>query len=152
VDTSSIDHPQSVTATLSLAFERVTQIQPTIMELLYLFAFLHPDTISDEMLQQGAPVLEAPLQQLVADSLKFDMALENLLNFSLVHRHADTTTLSIHRIVQAVLKDQLSQEQQRSVGNRGSTPGQPRLPRCPFQQLGHLPSIPYSGSAMRRIY
>jgi len=27
--------------------------------------------------------------------------------------HADTTTLSIHRIVQAVLKDQLSQEQQR---------------------------------------
>jgi len=107
------DHRQSVTATLSLAFEQATQIQPTIMELLYLFAFLHPDAISDEMLMQGAPALETPLQQLVADSLEFDMALENLLNFSLVHRHADTTTLSIHRIVQAVLKDQLSQEQQR---------------------------------------
>jgi tetratricopeptide (TPR) repeat protein len=105
-------HPQSVTATLSLAFERATKIQPAIMQLLYLFAFLHPDTISDEMLMKGAPTLEAPLQQLVGDPLEFDMALENLLNFSLVHRHADTTTSSIHRIVQAVLKDQLTTEQQ----------------------------------------
>ncbi len=106
-------HEENVTATLSLVFKEVYQINPNAMELLRLFAFLHPDTISDEMITQGASDLNQALQALAIDPMALDDAIAILLDFSLVHRHTDRTTLSIHRIVQAVLKDELTQEQQR---------------------------------------
>ena len=107
------DHPQPVTITLSLAFEQVLQNDPSAMELLYLFAFFHPDAIPDEMIVQGATELEPPLQELAADPLALDDAIAILFKFSLIRRRADTTTLSIHRIVQTVLRDSLPDAQQR---------------------------------------
>lgn len=106
-------HPQSVTTTLSLAFEQINQVHPGTLALLRLFSFLHPDLIPDEMIIQGAPDLPPPLQTLAADPLALNDAIALLLRFSLIHRRADTTTSSIHRIVQAVLRDSLSLDQQR---------------------------------------
>lgn len=106
-------HPQSVVTTLSLTFNDITNISPATLELLHLLAFLHAEGIPDEMIVQGAPDLNEALRTLAADPLALDTALATLLNFSLVHRHADTTTLSIHRIVQEVLKERLPLEEQR---------------------------------------
>ncbi len=106
-------HEKDVTATLLLAFQEVNHVHAGAMELLRLFAFLHPDTIPDEMITQGATNLNQPLQTLATNSMALDDAIATLLDFSLVHRRADRTTLSIHRIIQDVLKDQLTQEQQR---------------------------------------
>ncbi len=98
-------HPQSVSATLTLTFEQVAQVNPVAMDVLRLFAFLHPDAISDEMIVDGAAFLDEPLRSLAVDPLALDTAIATLLDFSLVLRRADTTTLGIHRIVQAVLRD-----------------------------------------------
>jgi tetratricopeptide (TPR) repeat protein len=106
-------HDLPVSVTLSQAFKKVTRINPAAMELLHLFAFLHPDGIPDEMLTYGASELNESLQELAADPLDLDAAISTLLRFSLVHRHADTTTLSIHRIVQAILKEDLTPTLQR---------------------------------------
>ncbi len=110
---SSESHPESVTATLDLAFEQVRKVNPLAMQLLYLFAFLHFDAIPDEMLIQGGIELDEPLKALALDPLALDAALATLLGFSLVHGRTDTTLLRIHRIVQAVLRDSLSADQQR---------------------------------------
>jgi tetratricopeptide (TPR) repeat protein len=104
-------HPDSVMVTLALAFDKVTRKQATNLDLLHLLAFLHPDTIPDEMIVQGAGELNEPLRSLAARPLLLNQALADLLSFSLVHRCADTTTLRIHRIVQTVLVDTLTIEQ-----------------------------------------
>ena len=46
---SGQDHPESVTTTFSLSFEKVKTLNPTAAELLEFCAFLHPDAIPEEM-------------------------------------------------------------------------------------------------------
>jgi tetratricopeptide (TPR) repeat protein len=104
-------HPDSVMITLSLAIEKVTQKHPANLDLLRQFAFLHPDAIPDELLIHGAFTLNEPLQSLANQPLALHQALADLRCFSLIHHSADTTTLRIHRIVQAVLTDTLTAEQ-----------------------------------------
>jgi len=54
----------SVTVALSLNFEKVNRAHPDALKLLQLFAFLYHDTISAEMIEQGAHALDSPLQKL----------------------------------------------------------------------------------------
>jgi tetratricopeptide (TPR) repeat protein len=106
-------HPQSVTITLMLAFEHVARKHPVNLEFLHLLAFLHPDAIPETLLTQGRLELQEPLQSLIARSLAFNQALADLRRFSLISHGADRTVLQIHRIVQDVLIDTLTPEQQR---------------------------------------
>lgn len=101
------DHPQSVAATLSLAYEQVKQANPAAAELVLWCAFLNPSEIPEELLTAGAAQLEPALQQVVADPYQFDLAIATLRSFSLVNRDAGTHTLSLHRLVQDVLKDRI---------------------------------------------
>ena len=110
---SSQNHPDSVTVTLTLAIEKVTQQRVTNLPLLYLLSFLHPETIPYELLVDGAGELSEPLHTLAAHPLTLNEALADLHSYSLVHHLADSTTLRIHRIVQAVLIDSLPRREQR---------------------------------------
>jgi tetratricopeptide (TPR) repeat protein len=105
-------HPKSVSATLSLAFEQVARKHQAAMELLRLFAFLHPDAIPEKMIAQGMVELSDSLQALVRDPLAFDSTIALLRRFSLIRHYTDTTALSMHRVVQAVLRDALLPEEQ----------------------------------------
>ena len=107
------DHPESVTTTFSLSFRKVAQANPASIELLKLFAFLHPDAIPEEIITEGAPDLGAILRPVAADPNKLNIAIAELLKYSLVHRNAETKTMSIHRLVQAVLKDEMKEDAQR---------------------------------------
>jgi tetratricopeptide (TPR) repeat protein len=106
-------HPDSVRVTLSLAFEKVTQQCPAAQDLLYLFAFLHPDAIPVEVIEQGAEILDGPLQKLATDVVEQDEAITTLLDYSLVHYGSSRIMLSMHRMVQSMLRDRLTEEQQR---------------------------------------
>ncbi len=110
---SNQNHPDSVTITLTLAIEKVVQQQVVNLYLLRLLSFLQPDAIPYELLVDGASVLHEPLRSLVARPLALNEALADLHNYALVQHLADTTTLRIHRIIQAVLIDALPRRQQR---------------------------------------
>lgn len=107
------NHPDSVTITLTLAIEQVTQQQPINLHLLHLLAFLQPDAIPYELLVDGADELNEPLRSLAARPLALNDALADLHNYALIYHLADTTMLRIHRIIQAVLIDSLPRRQQR---------------------------------------
>ena len=79
--------------------------QPAAVELLRLCAFLHPDAIPEEIITEGAPDLGPVLQSIASDPFNLNEAIGALLSFSFVHRDPAAKTLSIHRLVQAVLKD-----------------------------------------------
>ena len=104
------DHPASVATTWSLAFASVEQAKPAAADLLRLCAFLYPDAIPEDMLRKGLTELEPPLQALGTDDMAFHEAVRIVGTFSLLRRDVSTQTLSIHRLVQAVLIEAMSQE------------------------------------------
>lgn len=116
--TSGGAHPASVASTVRLAVEQVEHAHPAAAELLQICACLQPERIPEEMLGMGAPHLGPVLGPLVADPVQFDLALAALRRFSLISRHPETSTLSLHRLVQAVLQDQLDERSKRLWSER----------------------------------
>ncbi len=102
------DHPESVATTWSLSLEKVEQKNPAAAELLRFCAFLHPDAIPEEILTSGAKHLGPVLQPVASDSLLLNNAIAVLWSYSLISRDPKERTLTIHRLVQAVLKDAMN--------------------------------------------
>jgi tetratricopeptide (TPR) repeat protein len=107
------DHPQPVATVWSLSFQRIAERSPAAADLLRLCAFLAPDAIQEEMLIQGASTLPSTLAETVADGYQLDRAIETLRAYSFVTRDATAKALTIHRLVQTVLRDSLSVIQHR---------------------------------------
>ncbi|GHP00567.1 tetratricopeptide repeat protein [Reticulibacter mediterranei] len=100
-------HPDSVSTTLSLSVQRIAKTHPAAEDLLHLCAFLHPEAIAEEMLVAGASHLGPRLGAVVADPYQLHLVLAALRSASLVTRSPATHTLAVHRLVQAVLADQM---------------------------------------------
>lgn len=97
-----IGHEASVATTFSLAFERVEALNPAAADLLCACALLANEAIPDEIFREGASHLGSLLS---ASQVSWDMAIDVLHDYSLVQRNAEARTLTIHRLVQAVIKD-----------------------------------------------
>jgi tetratricopeptide (TPR) repeat protein len=106
------EHPDSVVTTFFLAFERVRRENPAAVDLLRLCAFLAPDAIPEALITNEAVQLGEPLRSVVEDPWAFNEAIEILRRLSLIQRHAESKVLSVHRLVQTVLKDAMSKELQ----------------------------------------
>jgi tetratricopeptide (TPR) repeat protein len=106
------DHPEPVATTWSLSFEKVEQANRPAADILRLCAYLAPDAIPEEIIGEGALELGPPLASLAADRLELDEALRELRKFSLIRRTPETRTLSIHRLVQAVIRDSMEEQEQ----------------------------------------
>ncbi len=106
------DHPASVQTTLSLSLQQVEQRSLVAAEILRFCAFLVPDAIPEEVIAVGFPACSEHLQALAVDPWQLDEAIAVLGNYSLVHRNSATNTLSLHRIVQAVVQDSLPRQEQ----------------------------------------
>jgi len=103
------DYPKEVATTRSVAFETVSN-NPDAKLLLNVFAFLNPDGILVEFLEAAVASDVAGLQQLkrtITNTITFIDALAELEQFSLISRSTDRGTISIHRLVQAVVQDNL---------------------------------------------
>ena len=98
------EHPESVATTWSLAFEKVAQKNPAAIELLQLCAFLSPDNIPEELITAGAPNLSPTLRAIADNPIAINAAISTLLQYSLIRRDAKNNALSIHRLVQSVLR------------------------------------------------
>ncbi|HEY7419167.1 MAG TPA: FxSxx-COOH system tetratricopeptide repeat protein [Ktedonobacteraceae bacterium] len=101
------DHPQSVDATVAFAVERVQAQAPAAVDLLRLCAFLCPENIPQELFVCKAGSASGP--KLSFDPLEWDEVLGVLRRYSLITRQAEEGLLSLHRLVQVVLKAQMDQ-------------------------------------------
>jgi len=95
------------------SFEKIEKISPAAAELLRFCAFLHPDAIPEELIINGAAELGPTLQPVATDPISLDATLVILRKFSLVRRNPGKSMLSMHRLVQTVLQDSMSEETQR---------------------------------------
>jgi TIR domain/AAA domain len=82
--------------------------------LLQLCAFLAPEGIPDEFIMQAAPELGELLSPVADDPLLLDQAIKSLVRYSLLEREEQSgmafTMLSIHRVLQLVLLDEMDKD------------------------------------------
>ncbi|WP_242527562.1 FxSxx-COOH system tetratricopeptide repeat protein [Ktedonosporobacter rubrisoli] len=116
--TLTTNHPHSVATTLLLSCQQVEQHNPGALELLRHCAFLFPDTIPEELFVVGAPYLSQEIGSVASDSYRFDQALAALRLFSLIRRHPETQTLSIHRLIQVILLAEMSKQERAEYQRR----------------------------------
>lgn len=114
----TMEHPASVIATISLCVERVRQRNPAALELLLCCAFLHPDAIYEEILRTGASALGPSLTEVVSQPLLFDDALATLRAVSLLYRNTKNKQLTLHRLIQVILRESLTRPVQRLWAER----------------------------------
>lgn len=79
-------------------------------ELFRLFAFLAPDNIPLDIIVEYRKELPEHLKEFLEDELKCNNAMGELLSYSLIGRSGDD--ISVHRLVQAVVRDLLPSEKQ----------------------------------------
>ncbi len=117
-DRLSSEYPYTVATTWALSFQQVEQANPAAAELLRLCAFLAPDAIAEEIITEGASHLGPVLSPVAADPLALNDTVEVLRRYSLVRRNPTTKILTIHRLVQVVLKDGMDNKTQRHWAKR----------------------------------
>jgi len=113
-----LDYSETVATTWSLSFQQVEQQSPAAADVLRHCAFLAADAIPEELLTRGAAELGAVAGAEVSDPFQLNAALEVLRRYSLVRRDGSTHLLSIHRLVQAVLRESMDQQTQRVWAER----------------------------------
>ena len=106
------DHP-SVTVTFKLAFEKVAAASATAADLVRACAFLAPDAIPEEIFSEGATAFGEPLNTLAESKLALTKAIAEAARFSLISRNPQAKTLTIHRLVQEVLRSAMDNNSQR---------------------------------------
>lgn len=109
-----LDHPASVVTTWSLSFEKVEQANAAAVSLLRLAAFLHPEAIPEELFREGSPLLGEQPEAGAPDPFSWHEAIRAASAYSLLKRNSEEQTFSLHRLVQAVLRERMS-EQEREV-------------------------------------
>lgn len=111
-DRLSPDYPESVASTWLLSFQKIEQTNVAAAQLLSFCAFLDPDAIPEAIITEGATKFGPVLQEAASDPLQLNAAIEELLRYSLLQRDPSTRSLTIHRLVQAVLKSRMDRETQ----------------------------------------
>ena len=101
------DYLDTVATTWSLAMEEVSKKSPAAADLLNICAFLAPDEISPGMLGEGAEFIPEPLASTAADRLAMNRVISVLRRYSLID--ASGESISVHRLVQAVVRDRMSE-------------------------------------------
>lgn len=87
------------------------------MESQYQTYHLPTDAIPEEVVTKGAPDLGPALGKLT-DDVALDAPISILRRYSLIDQHAETHTMAIHRLVQAVLVDGMDSDTQRAWAER----------------------------------
>ncbi len=114
----SRDHPASVSTTFTLAITATAGRHPAVWDLLQVCALIQPDAIPEELFRQGAEHLGATLKAVCGDTLAWDGIVAVACSYSLLSRQPEEQTLSMHRLVQAVLLDTMTDTEREQWSTR----------------------------------
>jgi tetratricopeptide (TPR) repeat protein len=110
------DYPTPVGATYALTLERLREEAPGAAQLLDVCAFFGAEPISVDLLWDGRSAeLPSPLDQTLRDRIQLRRALREISRYALARVDAVNDQLTVHRLVQVVLRSRLSEQQQRQT-------------------------------------
>jgi tetratricopeptide (TPR) repeat protein/CO dehydrogenase nickel-insertion accessory protein CooC1 len=107
------DYPMPVVATWNLSFERLKERSPAAVRLLQLCAFFSPGPISMDLLysdEMNASLL--PFDATLTEKLMLGRVIRDISRYALIKVDQGSNSLQMHRLVQAVIRSQMSEEEQ----------------------------------------
>ena len=108
-----LDYAKPVVAAWNLSIDRLRQQSPASVRLLQILAFCSADPISATLLYSDA-MLECllPYDGTLSQKLMIGRVIREISRFALVKVDRSTNSVQIHRLVQAVIRSQMSEEEQ----------------------------------------
>jgi hypothetical protein len=109
----SADYQRSVAAAWNVPLAKLRASHPAALQLLQVCAFFGPEPISRSLFTavRNAPVPE-DLGNALSQPIKLNLAIREISRYSLARLDHRSNTLQLHRLVQTVLKNQLSEAEQ----------------------------------------
>ncbi|HVU66892.1 MAG TPA: toll/interleukin-1 receptor domain-containing protein [Ktedonobacteraceae bacterium] len=133
------DYSESVASVWRISRANVEQNSPAAAELLCLCAFLAPEGIPDALVTLGAEALGPVLGPVASKENLLDQIIGVLRRYSLIAREAEregeNTRLSIHRLLQELLLDEMDQARQRVWAERAVRAVELASHRMPWSEL-----------------
>jgi tetratricopeptide (TPR) repeat protein len=105
----SPDYPYSMTAAWKMSVGALEKRLPQALELLRCCAFFGPEPIPRNIFRRGAQPTGSPVSQVISNPILMSSAIRELGRYALVT--LDGSSVSVHRLIQALLRDELSAEQ-----------------------------------------
>ena len=109
----SPEYPLSMTAAWKLSVSTLQQTLPPALELLRCCAFFGPDPIPRDVFRRSTQAGGSIVGEVIADPILLASAIRELGRLALIK--IDGRTISVHRLIQALLRDDLSPKQQATV-------------------------------------
>ncbi len=107
------DYPTPVVATWNMSFDRLRARSPAAVRLLQILAFCSPGPISMNLLYSEETILSLlPYDPALSERLMLGRIIRDISRFALVKVDQGSNSLQIHRLVQAVIRAQMSEEEQ----------------------------------------
>lgn len=123
------EYPRSMTAAWRLSVSTLRRQLPQAIELLRVCAFFSPDPIPRDMFRRSTQAAGSLVGDVIADPILLTRAIRELGRLALVK--IDGRTISVHRLIQALLRDELSPDEQADYRHEAHSilaGGAPRTP------------------------
>ncbi|HTR92948.1 MAG TPA: FxSxx-COOH system tetratricopeptide repeat protein [Trebonia sp.] len=107
------DYSAPVVATWNMSFDRLRARSPAAVRLLQILAFCSPGPISMNLLYSEETILALlPYDPTLSERLMLGRIIRDISRFALVKVDQGSNSLQIHRLVQAVIRAQMTDEEQ----------------------------------------
>ncbi len=106
------EYPRSMTAAWKLSVSTLSEKLPEAVELLRCCAFLGPEFIPRDVFRSGLETWDTPVGELLAAPILLARVIGELGRYALVK--IDGRAIQVHRLIQALLRDELSPDEQAS--------------------------------------
>ncbi|GAA3197626.1 FxSxx-COOH system tetratricopeptide repeat protein [Actinocorallia longicatena] len=101
------DYPASMTAAWGLSVSSLTDRMPEAVDLLRCCAFFGPEPIPRAVFRQQHLPVGPQLAEITSNPIRLSRAIGELNRYALARIDNDSQTIQIHRLVQALLRDEL---------------------------------------------
>ncbi|MFD0857031.1 FxSxx-COOH system tetratricopeptide repeat protein, partial [Actinomadura adrarensis] len=109
------EYPVSMTAAWSLSVASLQEKLPEAVQLLWRCAFFGPEPIPRDAFSQSGLELSDEFSALISDPIKLSRMIGELGRYALAKLDIPARTIQVHRLIQALLRDELSQEEQQRM-------------------------------------
>ncbi|WP_141582136.1 FxSxx-COOH system tetratricopeptide repeat protein [Actinomadura sp. WMMA1423] len=106
------EYPVSMTAAWRLSVNSLAEKLPEAVELLRCCAFFGPEPIPREVFSRTPPGMGQPLAGLLRNPIRLARAFGEVGRYALAKIDAPSRTVQVHRLIQALLRDELSPAEQ----------------------------------------
>jgi len=141
------EYPVSMTAAWGLSVASLSESMPEAIDLLRCCAFFGPEPIPRDVFSHSHEELGPKLSGLLNDPIRLSRAIGELGRYALARIDASSRTIQVHRLIQALVREELDPEEQRRIRHevhvllRSAAPGTPDAQsswQVYYDLLGHI--------------